>query len=398
MVVNCGSSSLKFQLIRLPQETVVAKGTIERIGQKVKAQFLYATATRNYTAKPLTARNHTEAIGFVIEALTSGETAVLTRPDQIKAFGHRVVHGGEQFTKSVMITEDVERCIEACCPLAPLHNPANLAGIRACRTILPSAPNIAVFDTAFHQTMPAYAFHYAIPYEFYEHQRIRRYGFHGTSHQYVTRAFAAATDRTVEQVSVVTVHLGNGSSLTAVHNGHSIDTTMGFTPLQGVIMGTRSGDIDPGVIFHLMNNDGMSPDDLNTLLNKKSGLLGFSGLSSDMRDVLAAADQGVSRAALLLDMWAYGIAKYIAAYIGILPRTDAVIFTAGIGENSGPARSLICKKLNGLGLVLDDAANARRGAALCISAPASRYPVWVIPTNEELEIARETFELVQRHD
>jgi acetate kinase len=394
MVVNCGSSSLKFQLIRVPSEEVIAKGNVERIGQKVKAQFLYAARGTQHEPAAITAQDHTQAITYVINALTSGATAVLRAKEDIAAFGHRVVHGGEQFTGSVIITDEVVHCIEECCALAPLHNPANLAGIRACQNALPCVPNIAVFDTAFHQTMPSQAFHYAIPYEYYQRDRIRRYGFHGTSHRYVTEAFAALTKKPLQDVNVVTCHLGNGSSLTAVQNGRSVDTSMGFTPLQGVIMGTRCGDIDPAVVFHLMSNDGLSADAINTILNKQSGLLGFTGISSDMRDIQGKAAEGNARAALVLDMWAYGIAKYIAAYVAVLPRTDALIFTAGIGENSSEARTLICAKAPGLGIELDAAANAQRGAARCISTPASRIPVWVIPTNEELEIARETYELV----
>jgi acetate kinase len=394
MVVNCGSSSLKFQLMAVPGEEVMAKGTVDRIGQSVPAQFLYATHGRQHAPVALVARDHTAAVTYVINALTSGATAVLRAKEDIAAFGHRVVHGGEQFTASVIIDAAVLRCIEECCALAPLHNPANLAGIRACQQALPAVPNIAVFDTAFHQTMPAQAFHYALPYEYYQRDRIRRYGFHGTSHRYVTETFAALTQQPVHRVNVVTCHLGNGSSLTAVQQGHSVDTSMGFTPLQGVIMGTRCGDIDPAVVFHLMSNDGLTAATINTVLNKQSGLLGFTSISSDMRDVQAAAAQGNPRALLALDMWAYGIAKYIAAYVAILPHTDAVIFTAGIGENSGEARALICAKAPGLGLALDAAANAGRGAARQISAPGSRIPVWVIPTNEELEIARETYELI----
>ncbi len=394
MVVNCGSSSLKFQLIAVPSEEVIAKGMVDRIGQIKAAQFLYATNGTQHAPGAISARNHTEAINYVLDALTSGATAVLRAKEEIAAFGHRVVHGGEQFTASVIITDAVLRCIEECCALAPLHNPANLAGIRACQQALPAVPNIAVFDTAFHQSMPPQAYHYALPYEYYQRDRIRRYGFHGTSHRYVTQTFAALMKQPARAVNLVTCHLGNGSSLTAVLQGHSVDTSMGFTPLQGVIMGTRCGDIDPAVVFHLMTNDGLSAETINAVLNKKSGLLGFTGISSDMRDVQTAAAQGNQRALLALDMWAYGIAKYIAAYVAILPRTDAIIFTAGIGENSGAARALICAKAPGLGLALDADANAGRGAARQISAPGSRIPVWVIPTNEELEIARETYELI----
>lgn len=398
MVVNCGSSSLKFQLIQLPAERVVAKGLVDRIGQKVSAQFMYSTAERSFPAAPVNAPDHTAAITQVISALTSGETAVVSAPSDIRAFGHRVVHGGEEFTGSVVIDDEVLRCIEECCALAPLHNPANLAGIQACMRALPGVPNVAVFDTAFHQSMPPHAFHYALPYELYEKEHIRRYGFHGTSHKYVTHTFARVAGKPLNEVCCITCHLGNGSSLTAVENGRSVDTSMGFTPLPGVIMGTRCGDIDPALVFHLMQHKGLNPDQINDMLNKRSGLLGFSGVSSDMRDVENAAREGHSRAALVIDMWAYGIAKYIGAYTAILPRVDAIIFTAGIGENSSSLRRVICNKLRGLGVELDEAANQQRGMAHCISTPASRIPVWVIPTNEELEIARETYELTNHHE
>lgn len=398
MVVNCGSSSLKFQLIQLPAERVVAKGLVDRIGQKVSAQFMYSAGERSFPAAPVTAPDHTAALTHVISVLTSGETAVLSAPGDIRAFGHRVVHGGEKFTGSVRIDDEVLRCIEECCALAPLHNPANLAGIQACMRALPGVPNVAVFDTAFHQSMPPHAFHYALPYKLYEHDRIRRYGFHGTSHKYVTHTFAAAAGISLDKVCCITCHLGNGSSLTAVENGRSVDTSMGFTPLPGVIMGTRCGDIDPALVFHLMQHKGLNPDQINEMLNKRSGLLGVSGVSSDMRDVDGAARQGNSRAALAIEMWAYGIAKYIGAYAAILPRVDAIVFTAGIGENSPSLRAVICSKLRGVGIELDETANQRRGVAHCISTPASRIPVWVIPTNEELEIARETYELTSNHE
>jgi len=395
MVVNCGSSSLKFQLMSMPAQEVVAKGLVDRIGQKVPAQFIYRTADKEFASRPVTAKDHTAAVSFVIEALTSGETAVIKARNEIAAFGHRVVHGGERFTSSMRITDEVMACIKECCPLAPLHNPANLEGIKACQKALPGVTNVAVFDTAFHQTMPPHAYHYALPYEYYQRNRIRRYGFHGTSHKHVVRAFAEAAGKPVSGVNVVTCHLGNGSSLTAVEKGKSIDTSMGFTPLQGVIMGTRSGDIDPAVVFFLMEHHKLSADEVNTMLNKKSGLQGFSGVSSDMRDIQHAAQTGVERAALVIEMWAYGIAKYIAAYVGILPRTDAVIFTAGIGENSPDLRTRICTKLAGIGIVLDESLNTAQGKARCITAAASRVPVWVIPTNEELEIARETYDQVK---
>jgi acetate kinase len=395
LVINCGSSSLKFQLISLPGESVLAKGIVERIGQNVDAQFKCSTTETDIPSTPISARDHTDAVSYVIDALSTGDTAVLPPGETIRAFGHRVVHGAEKFVSSVLIDDDVIACIEECGKLAPLHNPANLEGIRACRATLPDVPNVAVFDTAFHQTMSPRAFQYALPYEYYSRHGIRRYGFHGTSHKYVTAAFAKLQGNAVEDVNLITCHLGNGSSITAVENGKCIDTSMGLTPLQGVIMGTRSGDIDPALVLYLIETVGLSPAETNTLLNKQSGLLGVSGVSSDMRDVEDAAEKGNERATLALNMWAYSIAKYIGAYAGLLPRIDAVVFTAGIGENSPEMRELICNQLSGLGILLADTNYSRkRGTAGCISTTDSRIPVWVVPTNEELEIAIETYTLL----
>ena len=390
MVINCGSSSLKFQLISFPDEKVIAKGLIERIGQEAGAEFTLSAEKINFSKQSIDAPDHTKAVAAALNALTAGENPVIKSKNEIHAFGHRVVHGGEKFTDAALIDEEVLQCIEECCPLAPLHNPANLAGIRACIAALPSAPNVAVFDTAFHQTMPEQAFYYALPYEFYEKDHIRRYGFHGTSHKFVTETFAEQVGKKTEEVSVITCHIGNGSSMTAVKNGKSIDTTMGFTPLAGVVMGTRSGDIDPAIVFYLMKNENMSVEEVDTMLNKKSGLLGFSGVSSDMRDVLAASKEGNHRAEMALKICAYSIAKYIGAYAALLPKTDAIIFTAGIGENSHEMRELICENLVGLGIKLDPEKNLTRGKICEISTDASPIPVWIIPTNEELAIARET--------
>ncbi|RLD09519.1 MAG: acetate kinase, partial [Chlamydiae bacterium] len=315
---------------------------------------------------------------------------------EINGFGHRVVHGGETFSAPVIINDDVIKCIEECNELAPLHNPANLAGIRACMKALPEVPNVAVFDTAFHQTMPPKAFQYALPYEFYLENHVRRYGFHGTSHKYVTKTFAALINKPKNDVNVVTVHLGNGSSLTCVKNGKCIDTSMGMTPLQGVIMGTRCGDIDPALVVYLMKKRELTPDEIDSLMNKKSGLLGFSGVSSDMRDVESAAKKGNARASLMLEMWSYSIAKYINAYVGILPKTDAVIFTAGIGENAPDLRKIICENCAGLGIKLSENNNNIRGETGCVSADDSKVPVYVIPTNEELQIAQGTSELLMK--
>ena len=390
MVINCGSSSLKFQLISFPEEVVIAKGLIERIGQESGAQFTLTAGEEGFIKMPVDAPDHTKAVTAAIEALTSGDYAVLSSKDEINAFGHRVVHGGEKFTHSIIIDEEVLKCIEECCSLAPLHNPANLAGIYACQTALPKVPNVAVFDTAFHQTIPEHAYYYAIPYEYYEKDHIRKYGFHGTSHKFVTEAFAEETGKKVDEVSVITCHIGNGSSLTAVKNGKSIDTTMGFTPLAGVVMGTRSGDIDPAIVIYLMENENMTAKEVDVLLNKKSGLLGFSSVSSDMRDILEASKNGNKRAEMSLKICAYSIAKYIGTYAALLPKTDAIIFTAGIGENSHEIREMVCGYLKGLGLFLDPEKNMTRGKSCCVSDDNSSIPVWIIPTNEELAIARET--------
>ena len=394
MVINCGSSSLKFQLISLPEKNVIAKGLVERIGQENGAQFSLSTGDKSCSKQPVDADNHVKAVNCALNSLTEGEYAVLKSKDEIKAFGHRVVHGGEKFTDAVIIDDGVLQCIKDCCPLAPLHNPANLSGIIACQNSLPGVPNIAVFDTAFHQTMPPDAFQYAIPYDLYERCHIRRYGFHGTSHKYVTEAFAEHVGKSVDDISLVTCHLGNGSSLTAVRNGRSIDTTMGFTPLPGVVMGTRSGDIDPAVVFYLIENEGMTARDVDIMLNKESGLLGISGVGSDMRDILSEAENGNQKAKLALNICTYSIAKYIGAYISLLPNTDAIVFTAGIGENSSEIRALVVDYLKGTGIKLDPEKNMTRGEICCISTPDSKIPVWIIPTNEELEIAKETVTLI----
>lgn len=395
MVLNCGSSSLKFQVIGFPQQAVLAAGQVERIGQDVPAYFSCKDGQGSPVfAQDVTAQDHTAAVMCVTDALTKGDNPLIPAKDAIAAVGHRVVHGGETFNSSVIITEEVIACIEECATLAPLHNPANLEGIRASQKVLPDIPHVAVFDTAFHQSLPPHAFHYAIPYDYYTRDHIRRYGFHGTSHKYVTKAYAACVNRPVNDVNVITCHIGNGSSVTAVRQGMSIDTSMGFTPLQGVIMGTRSGDIDPAVIFYLMHHYHMSAEDVNTLLNKKSGVLGFTDISSDMRDIEAAVENGHERAQKVYDMYAYSIAKYIGAYSATLPHTDAIIFTAGIGENSGMMRQRVCDFLPGLHLTLDQQKNAERGKALCVSAADSAVAIWAIPTNEEGEIASETYTLI----
>ena len=395
MVINCGSSSLKFQLISFPEEKAVAKGLIERIGQDIGAQFTLTAGDKNFKNQPVDASDHTKAVTAALNALTIGEYAVLESKNEIKGFGHRVVHGGEKFSAPVIINDEVIKGIEECNELAPLHNPANLIGIEACMDALPGVPNVAVFDTAFHQTMPPKAFHYALPYKFYEEDHIRRYGFHGTSHKYVTKTFAKLINKPLDEVNVVTVHLGNGSSLACVKNGKCVDTSMGLTPLAGVIMGTRCGDIDPALVVYIMKKKGMSPSEIDTLMNKKSGLLGFSDVSSDMRDIEEAADKNDKQSVLILEMWAYSIAKYINAYVGTLPKTDAVIFTAGIGENAPELREIICENCAGLGIKLGENNNNIRGKIGCVSADDSKIPVYVIPTNEELQIAQGTSALLK---
>ena len=396
MVINCGSSSLKFQLIAFPEQTAIAKGLIERIGQDSGAQFTLTAGDKGFKKLPVDASNHTKAVTEALNALTIGECAVLKSKNEIIGFGHRVVHGGEKFTAPVIIDDEVIKGIEECNELAPLHNPANLTGISACMKALPGVPNVAVFDTAFHQTMPPKAFHYALPYELYEKDRIRRYGFHGTSHKYVTKTFAKLINKPLEEVNVVTVHLGNGSSLACVKNGKCVDTSMGLTPLAGVIMGTRCGDIDPALVVYIMKKKGMTPDEIDNLMNKKSGLLGFSGVGSDMRDIEAAVSQNNKQATLVLDMWAYSIAKYINAYVGTLPKTDAVIFTAGIGENSPGLRKIICDNCAGMGIKLSENNDNVRGETGCVSSADSRIPIYVIPTNEELQIAQGTSALLAK--
>ena len=394
MVINCGSSSLIFQLIAFPDEIAVAKGLIERIGQN-ESQFTLTAGDKGFKNQPVDASDHTKAVTAALNALTTGDCAVLESKNEIKGFGHRVVHGGEKFCAPVIINDDVIKGIEECNELAPLHNPANLIGIEACMKALPGVPNVAVFDTAFHQTMPPKAFHYALPYKFYEEDHIRRYGFHGTSHKYVTKTFAKLINKSLDEVNVVTVHLGNGSSLACVKNGKCVDTSMGLTPLAGVIMGTRCGDIDPALVVYIMKKKGLSPSEVDTLMNKKSGLLGFSDVSSDMRDIEAAARKNDKQSIIILEMWAYSIAKYINAYVGTLPKTDAVIFTAGIGENAPGLRKIICENCTGLGIKLGENNNNIRGEIGRASADDSKIPVYVIPTNEELQIAQGTSALLK---
>lgn len=392
LVINAGSSSLKYQLIDMQNEAVIAKGLVERIG--IEGSKL----THKYDGKEFVQeqflKDHAEAMKLVLAALTDKEHGVIAEISEIGAVGHRVLHGGMEFTASCIIDEKCIAAIEKCIPLGPLHNPANLMGIRACQAVMPETPQVAVFDTAFHQTMEPKAYMYGVPYEYYEKYQIRRYGFHGTSHRFVSAR--ACEILGMEHSRVIICHLGNGSSLSACVDGKCTDTSMGLTPLEGVLMGTRSGNIDPAVVEAIANNEHMTTSQVLTLLNKKSGLLGISGVSSDMRDVNSAADAGNERARLALDMWAYGIRKYIGSYAAAMGGVDAIVFTAGIGENDSKGRADVCAGLEFMGVKLDAQRNKVRGKEAKISADDSKVQVWVIPTNEELAIARDTLELTAK--
>ena len=337
---------------------------------------------------------HTEAIQFVIDALTDTNTGVVKSLDEIGAVGHRVVHGGEKFTKSVIITDEVKAAIEECNDLAPLHNPANLIGINACQSLMPGTPMVAVFDTAFHQTMPEKAYMYGLPYEYYDKYKVRRYGFHGTSHSFVSKRAAELAGKTYDAVKTVVCHLGNGASICAVQDGKSVDTSMGLTPLEGLVMGTRSGDIDPAIMEFIAKKEGLDIAGLMNVLNKKSGVEGVSGVSSDFRDLDNAADEGNNRAKIALEVFIYRVAKYVGAYTAAMNGVDVIAFTAGIGENAGNVREGVCKYLGYLGIEIDKEANAKRGEEITISTPDSKVKVMVVPTNEELAIARDTVALV----
>ena len=393
LVINCGSSSLKFQLIDSETEKCIAKGICERIGIE-GSQITYTPAggEKEQTVTPMP--DHTEAIRLVLEALTNEKTGVVKSLDEIGAVGHRIVHGGEKFAASTIITDEVMKAIEECNDLAPLHNPANLIGINACKKLMPATPMVAVFDTAFHQTMPAKAYMYALPYEYYENDKVRRYGFHGTSHKYVSQRAADMLGKPIEQLKLISCHLGNGSSVTAIDGGKSVDTSMGFTPLAGLPMGTRSGDIDAGILEYLMNKYGMDIKEMVNVLNKKSGVMGISGVSSDFRDLEEAFEQGNERAGLAVDMFNYGVKKLIGAYAAAMGGVDAIIFTAGVGENSASQRMAIASGLEFMGVKMDEDANKVRGEERVISAPDSKVTVLLIPTNEELMIAMDTEALV----
>ena len=392
LVINCGSSSLKFQLINSDTEAVLAKGLCERIGIDGRLTYQQEGGEKTTEDKPMP--THTEAIQYVIDALTDANTGVVSSLEEIGAVGHRVVHGGEKFASSAVITEEMLKAVEECNDLAPLHNPANLIGIEACKKLMPNTPMVGVFDTAFHQTMPEKAYMYGLPYEYYEKYKVRRYGFHGTSHSFVSKRMAEILETPYDSLKTIVCHLGNGASICAVENGKSVDTSMGLTPLEGLVMGTRSGDIDPAILEFLAKKEDMDITALMNMLNKKSGVQGVSGISSDFRDLAAGAAEGNKRAQIALDVFCYRVAKYVGSYAAAMNGVDAIVFTAGIGENDCLVRARVCEYLGYLGITIDADANQNRGKEIEISTSDSKVKVWVVPTNEELAIARETVALV----
>ena len=397
LVLNCGSSSLKYQLLDMKNDEVydlLAKGLVERIGMEIGCVTHKAEGKEKYV-KEMPIADHTVGIKAVIDALLDKEYGVLSSLEDIEAVGHRVVHGAEEFVCSQLITDEVIAQLEKCSVFAPLHNPANILGIRAVSAVLPSVPQVGVFDTAFHQTMPSYAYMYGLPYEYYEKYGIRRYGFHGTSHKYVSAKGAKFAGVGLENSKIITCHLGNGSSITAVENGKSVDTTMGFTPLEGIIMGTRCGNIDPEIVTYIQDKEGLSASEMSKVLNKKSGLLGLSCISSDGRDISAAADAGDQKAKLALKKLAYDITKAIGAYAAAMNGVDLIIFTGGIGENNTRMRRRVCENLTYLGVKFDYDANAIGGQDMMLSLPDSKVKIAAITTNEELMIARDTMNIVQ---
>ena len=393
LVINCGSSSLKFQLIDSESEKVLAKGLCERIG--IDGSLTYQPAGGEKVKSEKDMPTHTEAIKYEIDALTDSETGVVKSLDEIGAVGHRMVHGGEKFASSVVITEEVKKAVEECNDLAPLHNPANLIGVNACEELMPNTPMVGVFDTAFHQTMPEKAYMYGLPYAYYDKYKVRRYGFHGTSHSFVSKRAAEISGKPYDAVKTIVCHLGNGASVCAVLNGKSVDTSMGLTPLEGLVMGTRSGDIDPAIMEFIAKKENLDIEGLMKVLNKDSGVYGLSGLSSDFRDLSSAAAEGNKQAQIALKVFSYRVAKYVGSYAAAMNGVDNIVFTAGIGENDHEVREEVCSYLQFLGIELDKEANAKRGEEVMISTPDSKVKVYVIPTNEELAIARETVALVK---
>ena len=396
LVLNCGSSSVKYKLIDTDTDVTMAEGGVEKIG--LEDGFLkFKKPDGSKEIKQLGLIDHKAAVMAILENLTDPTVGCIKSFEEIDAVGHRVVHGGEKFASSVLITDEVIQQVKDCYDLAPLHNPANITGIEAITALLPDVPQVGVFDTAFHQTMPARSFMYAIPYEYYKNDGVRRYGFHGTSHRYVSQRAAEILGEPIEKLKMVTCHIGNGGSITAVDGGKSIDTSMGLTPTEGLMMGTRTGDIDPGAITYLMTKHGMSAADVQTLINKKSGVAGISGISNDMREIEAAVNAGDPRAKLALDMYELRILKYVGAYAAEMGGLDVIVFTGGVGENQTGVRENVCDPLKFMGVEIDKELNAvTRGTETIISTPSSRVKVLIVPTDEELTIARDTQEIVSK--
>ena len=394
LVVNCGSSSIKYQLINMENEEVMAKGYLEKIG--LPDSFLTHRVNGEKYKIEKEIKNHEEGIKLVLDQLLDENYGVIKDLSEIDAVGHRVVHGGEKFSDSVLITDEVIDTIKECIPLAPLHNPAGITGIEACKKVLPNVPMVGVFDTAFLQTIPEEAYIYSIPYEYYEKYRIRKYGFHGTSHKFVSRRVAELIEKPIEDLKMVTCHLGQGGSLCAVKGGKSVDTSMGLTPLAGIPMGTRSGDIDPSIVTFLMKQEGLTPDEMDNILNKKSGKLGVSGVSFDDRDIEAAMKEGNKRAKLAIDTFVYQVIGYIGRYAAQMNGIDVITFAGGVGENGPEVRRDICKSLEFLGVKIDEEKNNVRGKECEISTPDSKVKVYIIPTNEELMIARDTMDIISK--
>ena len=392
LVINCGSSSLKYQLINSDTEDVLAKGLCERIG--IDGRLVYQKAGLDKEITECAMPTHKEAIQFVLDALTNEKTGAIKSLKEVDAIGHRVVHGGEKFAASAVITDEMIAAVKECNDLAPLHNPANLIGIDVCSELMPGVPQVGVFDTAFHQTMPAKAYLYGLPIKYYKKYKVRRYGFHGTSHSFVSKRAAELAGKSYDDLKTVVCHLGNGASICAVENGKSVDTSMGLTPLEGLVMGTRSGDIDPAIMEFIAKKENLDIAGIMNVLNKKSGVEGVSGVSSDFRDLEAAAKAGNKRAELAIDVFAYRVAKYVGAYTAAMNGVDNIVFTAGIGENCALVRTKVCSYLGYLGITIDEEANGKRGEEIVISTPDSKVKVLVVPTNEELAIARETVALV----
>ena len=396
LVVNAGSSSLKYQLLNMEDESVIAKGNCDRIG--IDGHISHKTADGRKIDEDCSFPSHTEAFAKLVEVLTTGEASVINSMSEINAVGHRVVHGGEQFSETMIATDEVIDAIDALSELAPVHNHPHALALRACKQVLPEGvPQAVVFDTAFHQTMPEKAYMFGLPYEDYETYHVRKYGFHGTSHRFVSAALAEAMGKKPEELKIISCHLGNGSSITAVDGGKSVDTTMGFTPLDGVLMGTRSGAVDPSAVTYVMEKHGFTPAEMGSYMNKKSGFIGVSGISSDNRDIVAAADKGDKRAKLASDILTYEIKKYIGGFAAAMNGADAILFTGGIGENSWEVREAVCKDMEFLGINIDfDLNKTVKGTLTKLSTPDSKIQVWVVPTNEELLIARDTLALISK--